>query len=79
MDVGTELGLIRVRKIGMEPHIDVRPYITAEPAINNLVLLKTWLQQSEAWICNLLADFSDIPLSLLEIGIDWERLGASRP
>ena len=43
LNVGTELGLIRVRRTGPEPHIDVEPTLTTLPATDEHFFLNDWM------------------------------------
>ncbi len=73
LEIGTELAFIRARKTGPDPHVEVKPLLTAEPSFKHLVLMREWLKTSVWWIQQLLYEFSDTPddISALGIDIDW--------
>jgi hypothetical protein len=74
LQVDTELGLVHARKTGPDPHIEVVPHLTAEPAFNEYALLREWLKISIGWIQRLLYEFSEVPDELGAIGLDPIRL-----
>lgn len=76
LQVDAELGFVRARKTGPEPHIEVTPHLTAEPAFNEYTLLREWLKISVGWIQLLLYEFSELPDDMAGIGVDPSQLRA---
>lgn len=70
LEVDTELALVRARKTGPNPHIEVIPHLTAEPTISDRVLVREWLQIAVWWTQWLLYEFSQAPPEIDRIGID---------
>jgi hypothetical protein len=76
--VGTELAFVPVLDVGSDPHVHVEAQVPTFPAIDDLSPLAEWLTKCIGWICNLLAEFSEVPPELFTLGIDWGRLGGAR-
>jgi hypothetical protein len=76
LKVDTELALVRARKLGPNPEIDVIPHLTAEPMIEERVFLREWLKIAVRWTHGLLSQFSEPPPGIVRLGIDADRLHA---
>jgi hypothetical protein len=74
LKVDTEIVLIKVRKTGPNPEIDVEPDVTAQPALEQNIWLYEWLTRTKLLVFQILAEFSYPPEDLARIGIDWDRL-----
>jgi hypothetical protein len=74
LQIDTEMAFIRVRKTGPNPHIEVEPDVVAQPAVNERVWLRDWLDLTLRYVFLLLQDFSGPPDELMTVGIDWGRL-----
>jgi hypothetical protein len=83
LQVNTELAFVAARKIGPQPHIEVKPLLTAEPAIDDRVLVQQWLKIAVWWIQWQLLEFSEPPDEIAMLGIDLDRhlkvMGWQRP
>jgi hypothetical protein len=73
LEVGTELCLVRARKMGSDPHIEVQARIAAEPSFEGLVPMRTWLENSRHVVGLLLKEFSEPPRALFTLGINLNR------
>jgi hypothetical protein len=58
---GAELTLIRARKLGPDPHIEVNSNIPAKPAVGNRAFLEEWINLTPSYIAALLNEFSKAP------------------
>lgn len=67
LDTGTELTLIRARKMGPEPHIEVQPHVTAKPTVGHRVSIDEWAAVCGIAIFGLLREFSDQPAGIDKI------------
>jgi hypothetical protein len=76
LQVDTELILVRARKTGPNPHIEVIPHVAAEPAIQGHLLIREWLRVTIFWTQKLLREFSETPPQIEHIGIDFDALRA---
>ena len=65
LEVGTEIGLLRVRKTGPDPQVEVQPSLFAQPAVNDRVPVDTWLAVTRNETAALLYEFAPPPLSSL--------------
>ncbi len=76
LKVDTELVLVRARKTGPNPHIEVIPHLSSEPTIQENLLLGEWLRITIFWAQLLLHEFSEMPPDIGRIGIDLDALQA---
>ncbi len=76
LKVNTELILVRARKTGPNPHIEVIPHLAAEPAIQEHLLLREWLRVTIFWTQLFLYEFSEMPPQIEHIGINLDALRA---
>lgn len=74
LNVDTELVLIRARKTGPNPHVEVIPHLTSEPAIQENLLLGDWPRTTIFWAQKLLVEFSEMPPQIEHVGIDLVQL-----
>jgi hypothetical protein len=77
LEVDAEIALIKVRRTGPNPHIEVEPQVIAQPALEHNVWLKEWLDKTCRFTFLLLYEFCGPPSELLTIGIDLDRLDLS--
>ena len=69
LDVGTELRTVRVRRTsrtGPDPYLEVKPTITAQVVLHGTTWV-SWLTNTEAWIFDLLSEFSACPVQYLTV------------
>jgi hypothetical protein len=76
LKVDTELVLVRARKTCPNPHIEVIPHLSSEPAIQENLLLGEWLRVTIFWAQKLLREFSEPPPDIGSVGIDPDALEA---
>jgi hypothetical protein len=74
LEVDTELGFVRARKTGPQPHIEVVPHLTSEPSFKDRRLVKEWLRVALWWTQWLLYEFSEPPDKIGAVGIDLTQL-----
>lgn len=74
LKVNTELGLIRARKVGKQPYIEVVPHLACEPALESGFLLREWMRIALWWVQWLLYEFSEMPAEIENLGIDGESV-----
>jgi hypothetical protein len=75
LEIGAEIALVRIRKMGPEPHIEVHPHMAAEPCVGQRVSIKEWCAQTGIFIFRLLREFSDQPPNIGEVGTILAPLG----
>lgn len=76
LKVDTELGFVRARKMGPNPHIEVIPHLTSEPSFEDRRLVREWLRTAVWWVQWLLYEFSEPPNEIGALGIDLAELVA---
>ncbi len=76
LEVDTELVLVRARKTGPNPYIEVIPHLSSEPAIQENLLLGEWLRITIFWAYKLLSEFSEMSPEVAHVGIDLDALDA---
>lgn len=76
MEVGTELGLIPVKRTGPNPELKVNVTVSALVCLENRVTVDQWIQNTRAWIADLLNQFSGPPPSVVAV-LPGERAGGS--
>jgi hypothetical protein len=64
LEVDAEVGLVRVKKTGPDPDMDVKLDLTGQITLDNRVTVADWLNQTRRWIFALLQSFDDPP--------DWD-------
>ena len=64
LQVDTELARFYVRKTGPNPDIEVKGETTADPAINERVWLRNWIEETVKYTSSLLHEFSEPPPGL---------------
>lgn len=74
LKVGTELGLVRARKMGPQPHIEVVPHLSSEPAFEDGLPIRGWLRIAIWWVQWLLYEFSEMPPEIERLGLDIDNL-----
>ena len=74
LDVDTEIGFVRVRKTGPNPDIEMNYEVTSYPAFHPQLWLQHWLDITAVTINRLLAEFSEEPPEIEDIGLDPEWL-----
>lgn len=77
LEIGREMTLIRVRKRGPQPHIEVQPLITAEPTVGHRVSIKEWAAQCGIFVFRLLREFSEPPSEIHDVGAELVPLSSS--
>lgn len=77
MDVDTEVALIRVRKTGPKPHIQVKYDVTSYPAFHPRLWLQHWMDVTTVTILNLLSEFAEMPPQIETLSLDASRLAAA--
>jgi hypothetical protein len=64
LKVGTQLAPIYVKKTGRQPHADVHGHISAEPALQQGVMMGEWLEVMPRFVGSGLRIFSDPPAAV---------------
>jgi hypothetical protein len=65
----TKLALIRVRKTGPNPRMEVKTSFTAEPSLYNGRLLGRWAADTMTFVCALLYELSEPTVRLRSLGL----------
>lgn len=75
LQIGTELALIPVKRTGAEPQIEVKPDVTARPALEEQrVWLDVFIYGLRSTVCDLLLKFAGPPEEIRQLSIDWDRM-----
>jgi hypothetical protein len=64
LEVGAELGTIRVRKTDPEPYLKLKLGLGIEVCLDNLVPILQWLDVNRDWNKRILGSFSEPPPDL---------------
>jgi hypothetical protein len=75
LEVDAEIAFIRARKLGRQPHLEVKLHVTGEPSIENHIGVKTWIVQCAVYTAWLLREFSSPPQELAARHELWTWLG----
>jgi hypothetical protein len=59
LEVGAEIGTLRVKKTGPHPQLDMEISLTAEITLENRVAVIEWMNVTRVWISALLKTFDD--------------------
>lgn len=69
LEVGTEIGLIRARKTGPHPHIEVDPDLSGQPSVYERILLGKWIPTIRDGIRDVLLTLGDAPAEIESLGV----------
>jgi hypothetical protein len=64
LDEGAELAVIRVRRTGPEPHMEVNGNVPSIPTVGDLLTLEQWLNHIAFAVAAVLEEFSEIPADI---------------
>jgi hypothetical protein len=74
LDVGAEVALMRCRKLGSDPQLEVQLNVASTPTIGNRISLREWSTQTSVFIFKLLRIFSEQPASIHEVGAELREI-----
>jgi hypothetical protein len=70
LDIGSEVALMRCRKTGRNPQLEVQLNVASTPTIGNRISLREWDAQTSIFVFKLLRIFSEQPASIHEVGAE---------